>query len=240
VQPPGATGAQAMRALKALAVALLVGLTPTSLQSQAMEAPSPSVVLGDPGGFVDGDPFHYRDPFGVAIDRSVTPNRLYIADGSNNRVLGFNSIAGLTNGAAPDVIIGQPDLLSSEPNHGGTSASSLRGPQSVAVDASGNLYVADTENNRVLEYDTPFTSDTIADRVFGQAGSFSTSDCAAVSATSLCSPYGVALDPAGDLYVADYENNRVLEFDDPLGNATADRVFGQGGFQQRREQRCQC
>src|SRR5207249_5388741 len=87
-------------------------------------------------------------------------------------------------------------------------------------------------NNRVLEYDTPLTSDTTADRVFGQGGSFSTTTCnnGGVSADSLCTPVGVAVDGAGNLYVADSHNHRVLEYDTPLtSDTTAERVFDQCG-----------
>ena len=108
------------------------------------------------------------------------------------------------------------------------------------MDAAGNLYVADYINNRVLEYNTPLTltvtpgsGDTVADRVFGQGGSFTSNTCnlglANPSASSLCNPVGVAVDAAGNLYVADYGNNRVLEYNTPLTTDTvADRVFGQG------------
>ncbi len=99
---------------------------------------------------------------------------------------------------------------------------------------SGNLFVADSINNRVLEYDAPLT--TTANQVFGQAGSFVTGDCdgdtfdTGSSADDLCNPTGVALDPAGNLYVADNNNGRMVEYNPPLTtNTTADLVFGQGG-----------
>ncbi len=171
-------------------------------------------------------------PRGVAVDRSTVPSRVYVADTSNNRVLGWASAAAFVDGAPADLVIGQPDFLSSSCNSGGLSATSLCSPIGVAVDAGGNLYVADASNSRVLEYDAPFATDAAADRVFGQGGSFTTGTCnlGGVSATSLCSPVGVAMDPAGDLYVADQTNSRVLEYDTPLASGvTADRVFGQGG-----------
>src|SRR5205823_14281362 len=104
------------------------------------------------------------------------------------------------------------------------SANGLCYPHGVAVDGAANLYVADGSldafiNNRVLEYDTPLTSDTMPDRVFGQGGSFSPlAPCnnGGVSANSLCGPAGVAVDGAGKLYVADAFNNRVLEYNGPL------------------------
>ena len=111
------------------------------------------------------------------------------------------------------------------------SADSLCYPVGVAVDGAGNLYVADDGNSRVLEYNTPLTTDTTADTVFGQGGNFTSDDCdnGGFSANSLCYPDGVAVDGAGNLYVADTDNSRVLEYNTPLTNTTADTVFGQGG-----------
>jgi hypothetical protein len=177
-------------------------------------------------------------PGGVAIDKSVTPNRLYIADFGNSRVLGYKDVATLINGGPADLVIGQPDFLSSVCNNGGLSASSLCNPASVGVDADGNLYVGDRFNNRVLEYNTPFAGcgsfpcvGVAANLVFGQGGSFTsnTANNGGVSANSLSDPFGVVVDASGNLYVADIDNSRILEYDTPLTNSTADRVFGQGG-----------
>ncbi len=79
------------------------------------------------------------------------------------------------------------------------SAANLCFPRGVAVDSNGDLYVADTSNNRVLEYNTPFISGTIADRVFGQDGSFIANACNRhlIAADSLCGPVRVALDASG-------------------------------------------
>ncbi|MDP9180348.1 MAG: hypothetical protein M3O21_01330, partial [Chloroflexota bacterium] len=62
------------------------------------------------------------------------------------------------------------------------------------------------------------TADTVADRVFGQGGSFTSQTCNLDSPTAsgLCAPFGAALDAAGNLYVADLYNSRVLEYDTPL------------------------
>ena len=182
-----------------------------------------------------------RSLAGVAIDLSSVPNHVYVADTSNSRVLGWASAAALTNGKPADIVIGQPDFFSTTCNNGGVSASSLCGPFGVAVDGSGNLYVSDYGNNRVLEYNTPFTNtgepgsgDKIADQVFGQQGSFGSSLCnqgAGTLATSgtLCRPSGVAIDATGVLYVADGGNNRVLEYLFPSVDVIANDLFGQMG-----------
>ena len=102
-------------------------------------------------------------------------------------------------------------------NLGGISAGSLSLPGGAVVDGASNLYVADASNNRVLEYSSPLTTDTVADRVFGQGGSFTSGACnlGGISASSLCAPSMIAVDGSGNLYVADTSNNRVLEYNSP-------------------------
>lgn len=182
---------------------------------------------------LDGRGFAQTDPNegGVAIDRSVVPNRIYVSDPSNNRVLAWNNISAFTTHAPATLVFGQPNFFTNTPNNGGISKTSLNHPRAIAVDKAGNLFVADQNNNRVLIFNTPFAGDTVADRVFGQSGSFLTGNCnlGGVSANSLCTPAGVAFDSAGNLYVGDFSNNRVLKYNAPLSNTTADKVYGQGG-----------
>ena len=133
-----------------------------------------------------------------------------------------------------DLVFGQGGSFTSNTcNLGGVSASSLCFPPGVALDGAGNLFVSDLSNNRVLEYNSPLTTDLVADRVFGQGGSFTTGTCnlGGVSASSLCSVAGVVLDADGNLYMGDRNNHRVLEYDNPLapvgGLATAPDVVAQ-------------
>jgi sugar lactone lactonase YvrE len=165
-------------------------------------------------------------PSGVAVDGN---SNVYVADAANNRVLQFDDPQNTDTVA--DRVFGQGGSFTTKfCNLGGISASSLCYPEDVAVDAAGNLFVVDWQNNRVLEYFTPTTTDTIADRVFGQLGSFTTGTAATTpTANSLSNPYSVAVDPAGNLYIGDRGMHRVLQFNPPLSNTTADRVFGQLG-----------
>ncbi len=181
---------------------------------------------------------------GVAVDQSSIPNRVYAVDSANNRVLGWPSVAALTNGQPATLVIGQPDFFSNTANNGGVSAATLYNPGGIAVDSSGNLYVADISNNRVLEYNSPFTADgtpgsgdSIADEVFGQGDDFSANSCnlgnytaPPADAGTLCNPEGVGIDLMGNLYIADTGNNRVLAYIFPSINTTANFVYGQPDF----------
>ena len=199
----------------------------------ASAAPPPNstavAVYGQGGSFTTGNAnnggaginaTNLNGPAGVVMDSS---GNLYVADSLNNRVLYY-----LNGSATATRVYGQAgDLTTGDANHNGLSAGSLSGPQGVALDGSGNLYVADTGNHRVLRYPAGVTT---PDRVYGQGGSYTTNDSnkgGAISADTLKSPNGLTLDSSGNLYVADLSNNRVLRY--PAGATTADRVYGQGG-----------
>lgn len=193
---------------------------------------------------------------GVTLDRL---GNLYVADGSDYVVLEFNTPLD-PNSGEPGAGDNQPDGLLGDNSSsvgcgvfGGNPASNtLCGPGGVAVDYNGNVYVADTWNNRVLEYSTPFASGSghaVADRVFGQPD-FTSASCPTsppqvrlparyTSANSLCYPLGVSVDPQGNLFVADEGSHRVVVYNTPLdpgsggpgaGDTTADRVLGQSDF----------
>src|ERR1017187_93078 len=126
-----------------------------------------------------------------------------------------------------DVVYGQlGSFTTNTQNNGGVSANSLYSPTGIALDSSGNLYVADYGNSRVLFYPS---GSTTATQVYGQFGGFTTNtaNLGGLSASSLNFPSGVALDSSGNLYVADYVNNRVLFY--LSGSTTATRVYGQLG-----------
>jgi sugar lactone lactonase YvrE len=229
---------RSVRAHRAIALALMLALMLVLSTGPVVEAAvgdtAADRVVGQPDDSsgipnVDGISAQgLNGPFGVAFDAD---GNLFVADAENNRVLGY--IAPLRSDSVADLVVGQPDFGSGVANNGGVSASSLFRPAGVAVGAAGDLYVADAGNNRVLQYDRPFATDTVADYVVGQPDFLSNEhNGGGLSAASLFLPVGVALDVAGNLWVVDEGNHRVLEYDDPIATAdrVADLVLGQQSF----------
>ncbi len=186
-------------------------------------------------------------PRSIAIDRSVTPNRVYVSDSLYNRILGWSNVDALANGAPADIVIGQPDFDSFFCNQNPYSfypvppptlasvcappAQGTSGALNLAVDGAGNLYVADTYNCRVLIFEDPFGTDQVADVVLGQSGGCMASS---IDANHLYDPQGVSVDSAGNVYVSDTLNCRILEYDRPLATDTVpDRVYGAPDFTHR-------
>jgi sugar lactone lactonase YvrE len=157
------------------------------------------------------------NPRGLRLDGA---NNLYVVDVFNNRVLFY-----LEASSTATLVYGQGGFFNTPiENNGGISATSLYFPSDVVVDSNDNVYVVDDSNNRVLYY---AGSSTTASGVYGQIGSFTSNVSTVQDANSLNSPRAVALDPDGNVYVADAQNNRVLYY--PAGSRTATRVYGQDG-----------
>ena len=144
-----------------------------------------TAATGCTSGFGPGE---FNVPFGIAVDSS---RNVYVTDLGNNRVEKFTSAgtyitawgcATATTGCSPGSGPGQFNI-----------------PRGVAVDSSGNVYVADAGNNRVEKFTSAGTFITAWGSFGSGNGNFSTSR-------------GVAVDSSGNVYVADASNNRVQKF----------------------------
>src|ERR1035437_9880379 len=136
-------------------------------------------------------------PGGLAVDAI---GNLYIADAGNNRIRRL-SPAGVIS-----TVAGRVGGLGDFSGDGGPATNAgLRGPSAVAIDASGNLYIADQQNTRIRRVGADGIITTVAGT--GQFG-FSGDGGLAINA-QLQFPQGLVFDAAGNLYIADRDNNRI-------------------------------
>ena len=154
---------------------------------------------------------------------------LWVSDFANERVLGFTAAKGkvpFTIGQDADLVLGQPDLNTDTCN---LNQNGLCGPIDVAFDSSGDVWVADQEGNRVLEFKPPFTTGMAASLVLGQSDF--TSSGHSTTATGLFEPWSLTFDSSGNLWVLDAGNNRILEYQPPFSDGkAASIVLGEADF----------
>lgn len=161
-------------------------------------------------------------------------SKLFVLDHGNRRVLIYNTLPA-TNNPTADVVVGQPDMLTSTINHpAGTPTSQSIGDQPRGLHVEGTkLFVADYLNHRILIYNTiPTANYPAADLVLGQPNFTSnTPNNGGISAQTLYRANSVHSDGTR-LLVADYTNGRVLIWNTlpTVNQQAADVVLGQPNF----------
>jgi sugar lactone lactonase YvrE len=141
-------------------------------------------------------------PYGLALDRS---GNLYIADMFNSVIREVIAVTGKIT-----TIAGNYGKGAGYSGDGGPATSAqLSWPRDVAIDALGNLYIADFNNNRVRMVNPSGIITTYA----GNGAAGYSGDRVKATETSLQFPWGVAIDAAGDVLIADYLNNRIRWID---------------------------
>ena len=256
-----------MRFLQSISVcaAVIAALRPVAAQAPTSPVstvfnPAPSRIFGQAvlqqqgiltataPNLVEGREFN--GPQAIAIDTSQAAPILYVADTGNNRVLAWKNALGFSKGDFADKVIGQRDFLTTAAKGPGTDLSTgLTAPDALAIDNTGNLYVLDAGNNRILRYPAPFSQTgalLTVDLIIGQkdlngnsanAGQTAPSaNAIEVSSGGSIFRSGLAFDAQGNLWVSDAGNNRVLRFPvKVLGKGAAnqpaaDLVLGQLDF----------
>ena len=143
----------------------------------------------------------------------VSGGKLFVADSLNNRLLIYNSIPTVSNTPA-DVVIGQPDMTHNLVNQGGSCGANTISMHGFPYSDGSRLFVADWGNHRVLVFDKiPETNNASASMVIGQPDmtSNSANQGGAVGSNTLNNPSSAILS-GGNLFIADYGNNRVLMY----------------------------
>ncbi|MBB5061413.1 sugar lactone lactonase YvrE [Granulicella aggregans] len=139
------------------------------------------------------------NPTGVALDPTVTGN-YYIADSINNRIRLVTASTGKISTVAGSATGGFAG------DGGAATSAELSDPTAVAVDSSGNLYIADTGNQRIRKVTktTGFITTIAGNGTSGYSG-----DGGLPTSAKLNYPQGIAVDTTGNIYIADTSNSRV-------------------------------
>ena len=145
-------------------------------------------------------------PTGIAIDAT---GNIYIADYTNNRIRKVSTsgiittIAGYGYGAAVAPLHYSGGGYAGD--GGQADSAELYSPQSIAIDGSGNVYIADQQNNRIRKVNSSGVITTIAGNgVMGYSG-----DGGQATLAELNYPSGIAVDASGNVFIADYSNHRI-------------------------------
>ena len=163
-------------------------------------------------GSVDGtgNAARFNEPWGVAADR---PGNIYVADAGNH------TIRKITSNGTVSTLAGSAGASGSDDGMG--SAARFNFPEDVAVDGSGNVYVADSGNDLIRK----ITSDGTVSTLAGSAGASGSADGMG-SAARFYSPQGVAVDGSGNVYVADSRNFTIRKI---TADGTVSTLAGSAG-----------
>ena len=155
-------------------------------------------------------------PYGVVMDKA---GNLYIADAYNDAIRKVAASGGIMSTFAGT-------FQGFGGDGGGATGALMDTPTALVFDAAGNLYIADTNNHRIRKVGTDGNITTFAGN--GNAADFG--DGGPATSASLNSPEGLAIDNAGNIYVADTASHRVRKIS-PDGTITTVAGNGSGGFQ---------
>ncbi|HEU4887738.1 MAG TPA: hypothetical protein VFV49_07630 [Thermoanaerobaculia bacterium] len=158
-------------------------------------------------------------PHHVTVDAE---GKLYISDEGNRRI---RRVTAPATPALTIVTIAGNGLAGLQGDGGPATLARLSQPMGTAVDGAGNVYVADLDNHRIRRIDA--ASGTIT-TFAGTYEGFSGDEGPATSA-HLDAPYGMAFDAAGNLYIADYFNDRVRRVSAATGIITTIAGTGEDG-----------
>ncbi len=144
-------------------------------------------------------------PNGIAFDAA---GNLYLADTGNHAIRRVDAVTGLIS-----TVAGVPGVAGMTGDGGPATAAYLNGPWGLTVASSGEIYIADQNNQRVRRIDTAGVMSTVAGT--GVAGY--NNDGISATTAMLNAPGGVAVDAAGNVYIADSGNNRVRKINHTTG-----------------------
>ncbi len=152
-----------------------------------------------------------NQPWGVTVDAA---GNLYIADTNNHVIRKVMMSTGIISTVAGNGDTTSTGLGSYSGDGGPAIKASLNFPYAVAFDAAGNMLIPDSANNRVRKVDIAGNISTLA----GTGANGYSGDGGQASQAQLWSPEGIAVDPAGNIYIADSQNNAIRKISVATGN----------------------
>ncbi|MCA1588544.1 MAG: Hsp70 family protein, partial [Chloroflexi bacterium] len=164
--------------------------------------------------YEDADDDGLWNPLGIDLD---SDGNVYVADTFYDRIVKITPDGTLTT------VAGTQDLSGFGGDGGPATDAMLSAPADVAVGADGTLYIADSFNNRIRVVDPSGTITTLA----GTGAPGFAGDSGPAEDAELSNPLSVAVDDDGNVYVADYGNNRLRRID-PSGTITTVAGNGEG------------
>jgi len=190
-----------------------------------------NVVLGQPsvnvGAINQGNPAPSASSLRIPFSVAVSGTRVVVADSGNNRVLLWNGP--VATNAPANVVLGQPDKTTAQPNMGGISGARLWAPISVATDGN-RVVVGDWRNYRVLIWNSWPTADGApADIILGQPSETANARLGYTPANdNFLIPAGMARSAKG-FFVLDQGANRVMIYSTPplRGDEVASAILGE-------------
>ncbi len=197
-----------------LTVGDAAGATVSGTFGITINAPAPGSILtiagtGVPGYSGDGGAANLAklyEPWSVAVDGS---GNIYIADFYNSRIREIVKATGNI------ITIAGTGVAGYSGDGGPATSAELYWPTGVAVDANGNVFIADLYNGRIREV-VKATGNIIT--VAGNGSTTDSGDGGPATSAGLASPEGLAVDANGNIYIADYYTNRVREVVKATGN----------------------
>jgi len=190
----------------------------TTVAGVGLDVPVPYPPAGDGG---DGGPAtlaHLNQPSGVAVDQH---GDLFIADFGSNRVREVTAATGIITTVAGDGTAGFSG------DGGPATQARLDEPEGLAVDSHGDLFIGDARNCRIREVSA---ATGIITTVAGSRCGYGGDGGPATSAELASHLPGLVVDSNGDLFIADYDNNRVREVAAGTGTITTIAGNGSAGY----------
>ena len=155
-------------------------------------------------------------PYGVAVDGA---GNLYIAEDGNDRIRKVDASTGIISTIAGSGLYGPSG------DGGAATSATLFVPRGVAVDGAGNIYIVETGSYRIRKVDA---STGIISTIAGTGTRGFSGDGGAATSALLDYPYGVAVDSAGNIYIADTFNYRIRKVDASTGIIST--IAGTGSY----------